>query len=113
MGISVFPVLSAPCKAVVRGWQGQPWRAGGSIDACVRVLCPWQEGWHSHSPDTILALAVSPATGSPSFPHSGFAQRCHILPQSKSPYPLSQEELPWAVPPLLPRAQHGVRKASV
>lgn len=53
------------------------------------------------------ALAVSPATGSPSFPHSGFAQRCHILPQSMSPYPLSQEELPWAVSPLLPWAQHS------
>lgn len=54
----------------------------------------------------LSALAVSPATGSPSFPHSGFAQRCHILPRSMSPYPLSQEELPRAVSPPLPWAQH-------
>lgn len=57
-------------------------------------------------PEHPPSLAVSPATVSPSFPHSGFAQRCHILPHSMSPYPFSQEELPWSASPLLPRAQH-------
>lgn len=61
---------------------------------------------HRHSPEALPALAVSPATGSPSSPCSRFVQRCHILPQSMSPYLLSQKELPWAVSPLLPWAQH-------
>lgn len=98
---SAVQALPCPCPCPCRGLCPRPSPSIRSpLTGCSSQKPPEQ------GPETLPALALSPATASPSFPHSGIAQQCHILPQSMSPYPLSQEELSWAVSPLLPWAQH-------